>query len=395
MASTSGTYNFSLSNADILIEALDRCEIRPPAITGEHMISGRRSLNLELQSWGNDVPKLWAIELVTIPLVQGVPIYSLPSNVICMLDTYIRQFSLQTTWNVAPNFSTVINSTTVTITVSNYGMVDGQYINIVTPVAFGGIVLQGFYQVVNAINTNSFTITSSEAATSTVSGGGTVPQFTATAGQVAMNVHLPNHGLVVNDIFNIGAQTVVGGITLYGSYTVNGVTDVNNFGITLNATVIINQVAYENGGLAQIQSQANSVEPIDYILTPFGRTDYAQIPDKLVQARPTSYWFNRQINSQVNLWQVPDQNGPYQLQTYCMMQIQDAYPVMGQVPQIPYRFMDALCAKLAYRLAIKYAKAMIAILKPEADAAYALATTEDRERAQISILPDLSGYYRA
>jgi len=391
---SSGTYNFQLNNADIISEAFDRCEIRPPAITGAHMISARRSLNLELQRFSNLGVNLWAVELITINLLEGVTTYSLPLEVQSMLDVYVRQYYLSTTFNVTPSFSISNGSASVTVTISNHGLLTGNFINISTPVSIGNLLLSGYYQVTSVINTNSFIITSPVAATSTLSNGGAVPIFTAVAGNPVYQVTLPNHGQIVGQIFNIPVSTLVGGNYLYGAYTVSGVTSTSVFGITTLQNAITNDTKSENGGLAQIQSQNASSNPIDYIMSPLGRTDYADIPDKLVQGRPTSYWMNRQINPTVSLWQVPDSNGPYQLQAWCMRRIQDASPTMGQTPDIPYRYTDALCDQMAMRLAMKYAKDQIAAIKPVADASWRDAQLEDRERAQIMLLPDFSSYFR-
>ena len=77
-----------------------------------------------------------------------------------------------------------------------------------------------------------------------------------------------------------------------------------------------------------------------------------------------------------------------------MRRIQDASPTMGQTPDIPYRFTDALCDQMALRLAMKFAKDQLPIIKPVADQSWKDAEMEDRERAQLMILPDFSSYYR-
>lgn len=391
---TSGTYDFQLSNSDIVLESFDRCEIRPTAITAEHMVSAKRSLNLELQRWSNLGVNLWAVDLITTDLQQGVSTYTLPGETVSLLDVYIRTFSLDEEFNVTPNFSTTISSTTVNIVVSNHGLVSGNWINIVTPIAIGNLLLQGFYQVTASINSNTFSIASPVAATSTLSSGGAVPLFTATATQSAIQVTLNNHGQSVNATFVVGASTSVGGITLFGGYIVTGIIDANNFAIATLQQVAFSDVQSENSGFAQIGAQTSTSDPIDNIMSPLGRTDYAMIPDKYVQGKPTTYWMNRQIIPQISLWQVPDQNGPYQLCMWRMRRIQDASPTMGQTPDIPYRFFDAFCGQLALRLAMKYAKPMLATLEKDATRSWTEAAIEDRERADIMILPMLDGYYR-
>lgn len=87
---SSNTYNFQLTNSDLLLDAFDRAKVRPAAITSEHMVSARRSLNLELQRWANKGPLLWAVDLQTVPLVAGQSTYTVPANTIDILDVYYQ-----------------------------------------------------------------------------------------------------------------------------------------------------------------------------------------------------------------------------------------------------------------------------------------------------------------
>lgn len=46
--------------------------------------------NLVLSDWSLDEPMLWAVELISVPLTQGVTEYTLPANVLLVLDVFIR-----------------------------------------------------------------------------------------------------------------------------------------------------------------------------------------------------------------------------------------------------------------------------------------------------------------
>ncbi len=393
-ASTSGTYSWGLDGSQVLLEAFSRIELRPPAITGPHMVEARRSLNLALQSMANSgMPLLWAVDLITINLVAGVAVYSLPLNTADLLDVYVRLYSLTNTFNVPTLFTTTLNSTSVTVTVPNHGLVTGNFINVNTPVGIANILLSGYYQVTSVIDTNNFTIASPVAATSAVSGGGVVPEFTAIAGSSNYQVTLPNHGQTPNEYFNIAVSTLCGGNVLYGAYQVLSVSSSSVFTIATLADGIFNDSEYENGGQVQILAQAPSLQTPDYILTPLGRTDYADIPNKAAPGRPTSYWYDRVQAQTITMWQVPDNALVYQLQAYRMRRLQDANATMGELPDVPYRAFDALCGLVAVRLAMKYAKAMLPVVKADSDASWQALMNEDRERAQLMILPDLSGYY--
>jgi hypothetical protein len=395
MASTSGSSNYFLSNADILIESFDRIELRPPALTGEHIISGRRSLNLEMASWGSDVPLLWKVDSTPtlIPLQQGVSVYNLPTDTVTMLDTYIRTFQLSNQFNVAPYFTTTAGSNIITAVISSSGLLPGYWFQIVTPVYIDGLLLFGYYQVIDVYNANTFTFQASGNATYGVTGGGTLAVFTTTSASSSVLVTLNNHGYAAGQIFNVGATTSVDGLTLYGAYNITSVIDLNNFTIQTYTPASSSTFASENGGLLQVQAQSYSVDPIDRILTPIGRTDYAQFPDKFTQTIPSQYLFMRNVNPTVTLYQVPDGNGPYVLCTYLMRRIQNAGVGMGEIPDIHFLALDAICARMAARLAVKYAKAMLPVLQPLAKEAWDNFIEENRERAEVFLAPNLSPFW--
>jgi hypothetical protein len=69
--------------------AFNLCGIRGTELVQEHMESARMASNLLLGRWASQGVNLWKVELLSIPLVQGTSAYSVPSNVIVMLDTYV------------------------------------------------------------------------------------------------------------------------------------------------------------------------------------------------------------------------------------------------------------------------------------------------------------------
>lgn len=88
---TSGTYNFNPSNYSIVLDAFDRCRVRPPELTRHHMNSARLSLNLMLVDWGNSGYNLWEIVSGTIDLVPGQATYTLPTNLETLTEVYYTQ----------------------------------------------------------------------------------------------------------------------------------------------------------------------------------------------------------------------------------------------------------------------------------------------------------------
>lgn len=155
--------------------------------------------------------------------------------------------------NAAPNFSTVINTPTITIidpNISNVTTLDAVFLN--TPIAGGGLVLQGLFPIAQIVGTHSYQITAPSNATATVNNAGSVPAFTTTSGSSSVSVALTAHGQSVGNSFDFPISTAVAGIAINGIYTINTVPDANHFTITGNVQASSSTTASMNGGNAQI-----------------------------------------------------------------------------------------------------------------------------------------------
>ena len=146
-----------------------------------------------------------------------------------------------------------------------------------------------------------------------------------------------------------------------------------------------------------IEIDNGSGQPIDRIILPVSRTEYASYPNKEQQGFPTTYWFDRLINPNptVTLWPVPDGTSAQYLKYYRVVQLQDANLQSGQTVEIPYLWMEAFVNGLAMRLAMMWAPERAALMKPMADEAYDIAAAQNVETAQQYISPMISSYFRA
>lgn len=137
-------------------------------------------------------------------------------------------------------------------------------------------------------------------------------------------------------------------------------------------------------------------QPIDRIILPVSRTEYASYPNKETQGFTTTFWFDRLIspNPTVTLWPVPDGTSAQQLKYYRVRQIQDSNLQNGAQVEIPYLWMDAFAYGLAARLAVIWAPDKVQLLKPLSDEAYTIAAEQNVETAAQYISPQISGYYR-
>jgi hypothetical protein len=136
----------------------------------------------------------------------------------------------------------------------------------------------------------------------------------------------------------------------------------------------------------------------DRLMTPMGRSDYAEIPNKMLAGTPTRYWFQKLAGSaaQMTIWAPPlaTEVAPnFLVSFYRLRRLQDASPTMGQQPDVHYRALDVLAAELAVRLSIKYKPEKYQLLKAEAKEAWDLFATTDQEDSPISVLPVMRGYW--
>ena len=228
---TSGTYAFNPSLGELTLFAYNLAGVRNTALVQEHMEAARMASNLMLANWSNKGVNLWAVDLVTVPLVAGQSTYNVDGNTVMMLDAY----------------------------------------------------------------------------------------------------------MVID----------------------NGVTD-----------------------------------PIDRIILPISRTEYASYPNKDQEGFTTVFWFDRLIAPTVTLWPVPDGNSAQFLKYYRVRRIQDSNLQGGQNVEVPYLWLDAFAYGLASRLAQIWNPPLIQMLKPLADEAYQIAADQNVETAATYISPMISGYFR-
>lgn len=88
---SSNTYNFSATNADIVLAAYERISIRAPSLRQEHMFTARRELNFLLSEFSNKEVNLWKVTRTQTTLTSGTATYTLPASTIMVLDASIVQ----------------------------------------------------------------------------------------------------------------------------------------------------------------------------------------------------------------------------------------------------------------------------------------------------------------
>jgi hypothetical protein len=133
----------------------------------------------------------------------------------------------------------------------------------------------------------------------------------------------------------------------------------------------------------------NASTQSDLTITRISVSTYATIPNKLQQARPIQVYINRQAPiPNITVWPVPDASQTYTFVYWYLRRIQDAGTGVNTM-DVPFRFIPCMVAGLAYYLALKIPDGIqrLETLKAQYDEAWDLASSEDREKAAIRLVP--------
>lgn len=130
----------------------------------------------------------------------------------------------------------------------------------------------------------------------------------------------------------------------------------------------------------------------DYEMDQISRANYATIPQKTTQGRPSQYYFERKISPIINVWATPE-NSTDTLTYYYIQQMEDADYLYNNV-EAPLRFYPCMVAGLAYYMAMKRAPDRLQILKSVYEEEFARASDMDQDFLDLALRPSGS-YLRA
>ena len=160
--------------------------------------------------------------------------------------------------------------------------------------------------------------------------------------------------------------------------TVSLTSGTSNYNLPADTIDLIEQVI--RTGTGQNQQDIN--------ITRISASTWGTIPNKNATGRPIQVWINRQVSQpQINVWPAPDNNS-YTFVYWRLKRIEDAGN--GVTTQdIPFRFLPCLVAGLAFYLSMKLpgAEVRTQMLKNEYEEQWLLASTEDREKADLRLAP--------
>jgi hypothetical protein len=155
-------------------------------------------------------------------------------------------------------------------------------------------------------------------------------------------------------------------------------------------------------------NDGNQATQTDITISRISVSTYATIPNKLSQGRPIQVWIQRMSGAKypsttnpngvdsvgvdapkITVWPTPDNSQPYTFVYWRLRRIQDAGDGVN-TQDIPFRFLTAMVAGLAYYLSIKLDgvdPTRSAMLKADYEQQFQLAADEDREKAPIRFVP--------
>jgi hypothetical protein len=144
------------------------------------------------------------------------------------------------------------------------------------------------------------------------------------------------------------------------------------------------------------QNPGSTSTQVDINISRISVSTYSTIPNKLSPGRPIQVYINRQSGATtptgiqyptITVWPIPPDN-TYTFVYWRLRRIQDAGNGDGTA-DIPFRFVPALVAGLAYQIAMKTPEAAprLPMLQAEYERQWTLASEEDREKAPVRFVP--------
>jgi hypothetical protein len=160
------------------------------------------------------------------------------------------------------------------------------------------------------------------------------------------------------------------------------------YNLPVDTVDLIEHVVRQNVGNTSTQTDIN--------INRISVSTYSTIPNKLSRGRPIQIYINRQSGEStptgvayptVTVWPIPSDNS-YTLVYWRLRRLSDAGNAVNTA-DIPFRFLPALVAGLAYYIAMKIPGGMerLQVLKAIYDEQWDLASGEDRDKASVRFVP--------
>lgn len=189
------------------------------------------------------------------------------------------------------------------------------------------------------------------------------------------------------------SETAAGG-ALTTNYLVEGTA---SYRLDLGTVSLLDMILRTNDGDENTQA--------DFQLNRISEPTYSTIPNKLTQARPLQFYYERKEilgaaasgadqYDTVTFWPVPDHSTKYKVLYWRMKRVADAGINAGNTMQVPSRFLPALVSGLAYHIACKRPEAMerVPMLQQRYEEVFMQAADEDRVKTSARFVPRVVRY---
>lgn len=315
--STSGTYNFqSPSNVELIEDAYERIGILPAVLVNRQIKRAIRTLNFILTDWMNKGLNLWTVQTGMISLVPNQVTYSMPPYTSDILEVVLRQSQRNLGGTAASSAGGIagnaFDGNTATACTQNAPNGNISY--------SWGATAQYAIQLVGVQSNATLTYT-------------LVFEYSTDNGASWVQAYPANNGTAVAQSFPVG--------------------NIQWFTIAVPTLGNAFRVRETGGATLNIQELYFDTQVQDTIMNAVSRSEYMSYPNKLTPGRPVLYYFDRQINPVINIYQNPYPGNLYNniYFTYIQM-LQDAGSLQNNI-QVPPRFFEPLTAALAYYLHLK------------------------------------------
>ena len=138
---------------------------------------------------------------------------------------------------------------------------------------------------------------------------------------------------------------------------------------------------------------ADTSKQLDTTMDRVSRSEFLNIPNKLQTGKPSLYYVDRGTTLPIlNIWPTPDSQTTYILRFDTLNRIGEIDHTT-ETPSINFRFYQCLASGLAYQLALKFAPDRVQMLKQEYEQDFKRAADEDKDRANLRLIPSRAYSY--
>lgn len=348
--SVATTASFSLDIDELINKAFRR--LGDEQITGVEMRSAKQQLNLIGMNWGNKGINLWTVQKNLLGSIQGKTSWTLPSDIIDVLEISRRQVTRVTGGTAATSAGGTASLA-----------FDGDYATSCTQTSTNGNIS---YVYADETSIQQFGI-----------------RFN-TGGTFALIWEASNDTFsTIDATTTIASQTYSANVTYWFDPSV--IVAATDYRVRISGGTLDAEEVYFCNNLSDIP------------LSRIARDEYKNLPNQFSEGVPVQFYIDRQRDAPVMyLWPIPNASDTMILPYNGVRRIRDFTSYSGLV-DAPPRFIQALISQLAFDMS--YERKDIdaerrAELRAQAKEDWDVATAEDRDRSALTIAPDLSAYMR-